>query len=128
MAESMAGLSFGNSSKMDCWALIRVQNYTTRFWAETFSLSIMNSLVILGNFLVALAPFLNRRLRNPGHHFIASLAWADFALGVFVIPFAAFTQTRGGVWPYGAHACQLWQTLDCMLCTTSIYSLIAVSS
>lgn len=48
-----------------------------------FSLIIFS---IVGNALVCRTIFVTRRLHNPGYYFVASLAVADFLVGIFPLP------------------------------------------
>lgn len=88
-------------------------------------LTTLDVVVVAGNLLVLLAFAVDRRLRTPTHYFIGSLAAADLALGVFVLPVAIAFETAGA-WTFGILLCQLWLAVDVWLCTASIYGLIMV--
>ena len=51
---------------------------------------------------------------------------ADLSVSLTVMIPSAMMYQEGG-WVWGVTACKIWITLDVMLCTASIYSLIGVS-
>ncbi|KAF6024309.1 ADRA1B [Bugula neritina] len=82
---------------------------------------------ILGNLSVIIAIRVNRKLRaRPTYHFIQSLAAADLALGVFVLPFSISLQIQQQ-WLFGDILCSVWAASDVLCCTASILSLCAIS-
>lgn len=82
--------------------------------------------VIFGNFLVIYVVFRFRRLRNVPGLMIASLASTDLSLGLFVLPFSTTNQLLE-VWIFDEIWCQMWLLIDVLLCTASIYHLVAIS-
>lgn len=94
--------------------------------ALTVTLSLLILLTVSGNILVCLAVCSTRRLRNVTNCFIVSLAVTDFLLGALVLPFSTLYQVTGD-WPLGAHFCNIYISLDVMLCTASILNLFAIS-
>jgi hypothetical protein len=52
----------------------------------TLVLLVLTFLSVVGNALVCRTILVTRRLHFPGYYFVASLAVADFLVGVFVLP------------------------------------------
>lgn len=93
-------------------------------WLTLISLIIIT---IGGNVLVCLAVGLRRRLWRISNCFVVSLAITDLLLGLSVLPFSASVELRGGKWLLGRELCNLYISLDVMLCTSSILTLMAIS-
>ncbi|XP_007954237.2 histamine H2 receptor [Orycteropus afer afer] len=83
-------------------------------------------ITIAGNVVVCLAVGLNRRLRNLTNCFIVSLAITDLLLGLLVLPFSAIYQLSNS-WNFGQIFCNIYTSLDVMLCTASILNLFMIS-
>ncbi|KAK2587126.1 hypothetical protein KPH14_002888 [Odynerus spinipes] len=81
---------------------------------------------ILGNSLVILSVFTYRPLRIVQNFFIVSLAVADLALAILVMPFN-LAYLLLGRWIFGIHFCKLWLTCDVLCCTASILNLCAIA-
>uniref|UniRef100_A0A182FJ77 G-protein coupled receptors family 1 profile domain-containing protein n=1 Tax=Anopheles albimanus TaxID=7167 RepID=A0A182FJ77_ANOAL len=79
---------------------------------------------IFGNTLVIVAFKRERKLRRRTNFYIISLASADLLVGTFGIPFAILSSI--GL-PRNLHACLFTISLLVVLCTISIFCLVAVS-
>ncbi|XP_046994296.1 octopamine receptor-like [Schistocerca americana] len=79
-----------------------------------------------GNTLIIAAVVTTRRLRTVTNCFVMSLAVADWLVGLFVMPLAVAYHVMGK-WHFGWQICQVWISLDVLLCTASILSLCAIS-
>ncbi|XP_036740707.1 histamine H2 receptor [Manis pentadactyla] len=89
-------------------------------------LTVLILITVAGNVVVCLAVGLNRRLRNLTNCFIVSLAVTDLLLGLLVLPFSAFYQLSCK-WDFGKVFCNIYTSLDVMLCTASILNLFMIS-
>ncbi|KAJ8681356.1 hypothetical protein QAD02_017143 [Eretmocerus hayati] len=79
---------------------------------------------VIGNGLVILVFARERKLRRRTNYYIISLATADLLVGLFAIPFAILASV--GL-PTNLHACLFTVSLLVVLCTISIFCLVAVS-
>ncbi|GIX94309.1 octopamine receptor 1 [Caerostris extrusa] len=86
-----------------------------------------NLITILGNTLIIAAVATTRRLRTVTNYFVVSLAVSDLLVGLLVMPFAVVKEVTDGLWLFGQVACELWVSLDVMLCTASILNLCCIS-
>lgn len=89
-------------------------------------LSILDITTVLGNLLVCVTIYVQRRLRNSTNYFIFSLALSDLLLGILVLPFSTIN-TLVSTWPLGSTFCNIFIASDVMLCTVSILNLFAIS-
>ncbi|KAM5299498.1 histamine H2 receptor [Ctenodactylus gundi] len=89
-------------------------------------LTILILITVAGNVVVCLAVGLNRRLRSLTNCFIVSLAVTDLLLGLLVLPFSAIYQLSCK-WRFGKVFCNIYTSLDVMLCTASILNLFMIS-
>lgn len=95
------------------------------FIASAFAIILM-VFVVVGNLLVIVAIVTEKSLKNIQNWFIASLAVADFFLGVLIIPFSLANELMG-YWIFGALWCDIHSAMDVLLCTASIMNLCLIS-
>lgn len=81
-------------------------------------------IAIIGNAMVIYVFRHERKLRRRTNYYIVSLAIADLFVGLFGIPFAILAAI--GL-PTNLHACLFTISLLVVLCTISIFCLVAVS-
>jgi len=81
---------------------------------------------IIGNALVVLSVITNPKLRTITNRFVVSLACADLSVGILVMPLAVKVEVTG-TWNLGSILCDVWISLDVLLCTASILNLCAIS-
>ncbi|XP_048747506.2 5-hydroxytryptamine receptor 1D-like [Ostrea edulis] len=88
--------------------------------------SVIILLIIVGNLLVVIATYTDKNLKSKQNWFIASLALADFLLGLVIMPFSLANEVMG-YWYFGSIWCDLWKAIDVLLCTASILSICLIS-
>lgn len=81
-------------------------------------------LAVIGNGMVIYVFRKERRLRRRTNYYIISLAIADLLVGLFGVPFAILASV--GI-PNNLYACLFSLTILVVLCTISIFCLVAVS-
>lgn len=89
-------------------------------------ISVIMFFIVFGNLLVVIAIFTDRTLKTTQNWFIASLAVADFLLGLVIMPFSLANEMMG-YWYFGRVWCDLWKAIDVLLCTASILSICLIS-
>ena len=80
-----------------------------------------------GNLLIICAFFRTRRLQTVTNYFIASLAFADALVAMFVLPLSIYCYQSDRSWKLGLILCDLWVSSDVLLCTSSILNLACIS-
>ena len=81
-------------------------------------------LAVVGNAITLYVFVIDRKLRRLTNYYIASLALADLLVGVLGVPFAILTSL--GL-PRPLWACLMMLSFLMVLCTISIFCLVAVS-
>lgn len=98
-------------------------------WEALTTLIILSTVIlgtIFGNILVILGVFTHRPLRIVQNFFIVSLAAADLAVAILVMPLNVAYGSLGK-WMWGKSLCKMWLTCDIMSCTSSILNLCAIA-
>ncbi|XP_056289953.1 D(3) dopamine receptor isoform X2 [Pseudoliparis swirei] len=95
------------------------------YYAMLFSLLILA--IVFGNVLVCLAVLRERSLQTTTNYLVVSLAVADLLVASLVMPWAVYLEVVGGAWLFGRLYCNVFVTLDVMMCTASILNLCAIS-
>ena len=90
------------------------------------SMALCICMTLVGNILVVISVFTYRPLRNVANFFIVSLAVADMAVSILVMPFNVANFIIG-YWVFGPVFCNIWLTCDILICTASILNLCAIA-
>lgn len=88
--------------------------------------TILMIVVVIGNLLVIIAISTEKALKNIQNWFIASLAVADFFLGLIIMPFSLANELMG-YWIFGVWWCDIHSAMDVLLSTASIMNLCLIS-
>jgi len=89
-------------------------------------LTFMMIVVVIGNMLVIIAIATEKTLKNIQNWFIASLAVADFFVGLLIMPFSLANELMG-YWIFGSLWCSIHSAMDVLLCTSSIMNICLIS-
>lgn len=104
-------------------------------WRSTFGerfplsavLMLFCMVTVFGNCLVIIAVVRERYLHTATNYFITSLAFADFLVGLVVMPVSAVQEVLDHYWTFGINACDVWRSLDVLFSTASILNLCVIS-
>lgn len=88
--------------------------------------TVLMIVIVVGNMLVIIAIATEKALKNIQNWFIASLAVADFFLGLVIMPFSLANELMG-YWVFGSWWCDIHSAADVLLCTASIMNLCLIS-
>ncbi|XP_037389796.1 D(3) dopamine receptor isoform X2 [Pygocentrus nattereri] len=119
--DSDLSLSPGENSSLALGVEDGVRNY----YAMLYSLLILA--IVFGNVLVCLAVLRERSLQTTTNYLVVSLAVADLLVASLVMPWAVYLEVVGGAWLFSRLYCNIFVTLDVMMCTASILNLCAIS-
>lgn len=100
-------------------------NITTIIIASVI-VTILMIIIVVGNMLVIIAIATEKALKNIQNWFIASLAVADFFLGLVIMPFSLANELMG-YWVFGSWWCDIHSAADVLLSTASIMNLCLIS-
>ncbi|KAF0877232.1 DRD3 protein, partial [Crocuta crocuta] len=82
--------------------------------------------IVFGNGLVCVAVLRERALQTTTNYLVVSLAVADLLVATLVMPWVVYLEVSG-VWTFSRVCCDVFVTLDVMMCTASILNLCAIS-
>ncbi|KQK84663.1 D(3) dopamine receptor [Amazona aestiva] len=68
-----------------------------------------------------------RALQTTTNYLVVSLAVADLLVAILVMPWVVYLEVTGGVWTFSRIYCDIFVTMDVMMCTASILNLCAIS-
>ncbi|XP_041032699.1 D(2) dopamine receptor-like [Carcharodon carcharias] len=125
-APSLAALNDSQTRELGPWS-----NGTGGQWRHPYNyyaalLSLLIVVVVFGNVLVCMAVSRERALQTTTNYLIVSLAVADLLVAMLVMPWVVYLEVVGE-WRFSWVHCDIFVTLDVMLCTASILNLCAIS-
>ncbi|XP_078391688.1 D(2) dopamine receptor A-like [Cetorhinus maximus] len=125
-APNMAALNDSQMRELGPWS-----NGTDGQWRHLYNyyaalLSLLIFVVVFGNVLVCMAVSRERALQTTTNYLIVSLAVADLLVATLVMPWVVYLEVVGE-WRFSWVHCDIFVTLDVMLCTASILNLCAIS-
>ncbi|XP_069496968.1 D(2)-like dopamine receptor [Ambystoma mexicanum] len=82
--------------------------------------------IVFGNMLVCMAVSREKALQTTTNYLIVSLAVADLLVATLVMPWVVYLEVVGE-WRFSRIHCDIFVTLDVMMCTASILNLCAIS-
>ncbi|KAM4703419.1 D(2) dopamine receptor [Rhinophrynus dorsalis] len=94
------------------------------YYAMLFTLLIF--VIVFGNVLVCMAVSREKALQTTTNYLIVSLAVADLLVATLVMPWMVYLEVVGE-WRFSRIHCDIFVTLDVMMCTASILNLCAIS-
>ncbi|XP_034025205.1 dopamine receptor D2a [Thalassophryne amazonica] len=89
-------------------------------------LTLLIFVIVFGNVLVCMAVSREKALQTTTNYLIVSLAVADLLLATLVMPWVVYMEVVGE-WRFSKIHCDIFVTLDVMMCTASILNLCAIS-
>ncbi|XP_067826848.1 D(2) dopamine receptor B-like isoform X2 [Heptranchias perlo] len=100
------------------------QKYHYNYYAMLLTLLIF--VIVFGNVLVCMAVSREKALQTTTNYLIVSLAVADLLVATLVMPWVVYLEVVGE-WRFSRIHCNIFVTLDVMMCTASILNLCAIS-
>uniref|UniRef100_A0A8C8DXP8 Dopamine receptor D2a n=1 Tax=Oryzias sinensis TaxID=183150 RepID=A0A8C8DXP8_9TELE len=98
--------------------------HTYNYYAMLLTLLIF--VIVFGNVLVCMAVSREKALQTTTNYLIVSLAVADLLVATLVMPWVVYLEVVGE-WRFSKIHCDIFVTLDVMMCTASILNLCAIS-
>ncbi|NWH95505.1 DRD2 protein, partial [Aegithalos caudatus] len=89
-------------------------------------LALLIFIIVFGNVLVCMAVSRERALQTTTNYLIVSLAVADLLVATLCMPWVVYLEVVGE-WRFSRIHCDIFVTLDVMMCTASILNLCAIS-
>ncbi|XP_019520770.1 PREDICTED: D(2) dopamine receptor isoform X2 [Hipposideros armiger] len=89
-------------------------------------LTLLIFIIVFGNVLVCMAVSREKALQTTTNYLIVSLAVADLLVATLVMPWVLYLEVVGE-WKFSRIHCDIFVTLDVMMCTASILNLCAIS-
>lgn len=89
-------------------------------------LTLLIFVIVFGNVLVCMAVSREKALQTTTNYLIVSLAVADLLVATLVMPWVVYLEVVGE-WHFSKIHCDIFVTLDVMMCTASILNLCAIS-
>ncbi|XP_062872337.1 dopamine receptor D2a [Trichomycterus rosablanca] len=89
-------------------------------------LTLLIFVIVFGNVLVCMAVSREKSLQTTTNYLIVSLAVADLLVATLVMPWVVYLEVVGE-WRFSTIHCDIFVTLDVMMCTASILNLCAIS-
>ncbi|XP_058400485.1 D(2) dopamine receptor isoform X1 [Diceros bicornis minor] len=89
-------------------------------------LTLLIFVIVFGNVLVCMAVTREKALQTTTNYLIVSLAVADLLVATLVMPWVVYLEVVGE-WKFSRIHCDIFVTLDVMMCTASILNLCAIS-
>ncbi|XP_068173709.1 dopamine receptor D2a [Antennarius striatus] len=102
----------------------RDQKHPYNYYAMLLTLLIF--VIVFGNVLVCMAVSKEKALQTTTNYLIVSLAVADLLVATLVMPWVVYLEVVGE-WRFSKIHCDIFVTLDVMMCTASILNLCAIS-
>ncbi|XP_078425876.1 D(2) dopamine receptor-like [Cetorhinus maximus] len=125
-APNTAALNDSQMRELGPWSNSAGEQWRHRYNFYAALLSLLIFVVVSGNVLVCMAVSRERALQTTTNYLIVSLAVADLLVATLVIPWVVYLEVVGE-WRFSWVHCDIFVTLDVMLCTASILSLCAIS-
>ena len=88
--------------------------------------STMTIVTMMGQILVFLVIYSDKRLQTPNNFYVISLASADFVISLLSMPVWTVTTTLN-YWPLSQFLCDLWNSLDAAICNISMHTILFIS-
>ncbi|XP_048838402.1 LOW QUALITY PROTEIN: dopamine receptor D2a [Brienomyrus brachyistius] len=89
-------------------------------------LTLLICVIVFGNVLVCMAVSREKALQTTTNYLIVSLAVADLLVATLVMPWVVYLEVVGE-WRFSKVHCDIFVTMDVMMCTASILNLCAIS-
>nr|XP_061797041.1 D(2)-like dopamine receptor [Nerophis lumbriciformis] len=100
------------------------QKHEYNYYAMLLTLLIF--VIVFGNVLVCMAVSREKALQTTTNYLIVSLAVADLLVATLVMPWVVYSEVVRE-WRFSKIHCDIFVTLDVMMCTASILNLCAIS-